>query len=230
MSTHKALLGLIDDAIDDIYTVALNPENELKLLDNLAFFVTDLAKYPGLPDDVIEHIKAEVISPHFRLLELSELEARLRLTELIDTHLWEDIPYGHVVDMLIQWLKDENVKFKPGVDETARPTHPDAMVAKEIYDNILDENSWQDYTSTGIVFLAHTLNSDTEEIPKDLEDDVIAHAVPHNASHLDITMAEAKRRIATLLYNNAFDDDQDIDNAVERLIGWILDVGIRFKN
>lgn len=230
MTTHPALLGLIDSAMYDIYRIALNPKKSLRLSDKLSHFITDLASHPDLPDDVVDHIQGEAISPHYGTLELTELEVRLRLTELIDTHLWEDIPYGHVVDMLIQWLKDEDVKFKPGANETARPLHPDASVAKEIYDNILDEDSWQDYTSVGIVFLAHTLNSDTEEIPKDLEDDVIAHAVPRDESHLDITMAEAKRRISTMLYNNAFDEGQDIDNAIEALIGWILDAGVRFKN
>lgn len=230
MTTHPALLGLIDGAVYDIYKIALNPKKDLRLSDNLSYFITDLANHPDLPDDVVDHIQGEVISAHYDTLELTELEVRLRLTELIDTHLWEDIPYGHVVDMLIKWLKDEDVKFKPGADETASLIHPDAMVAKEIYDNILNENSWQDYTSTGIVFLAHTLNSDTEEIPKDLQADIIAHAVPHNASHLDITMAEAKHRITTLLYNNAFDEDQDIDNAIEELIGCVLDAGVRFKS
>lgn len=230
MTTHPALLGLIDDAMYNIYKIALNPKKSLQLSDNLSHFITDLVSHPDLPDDVIDHIQGEAISPHYGTLELTELEVRLRLTELIDTHLWEDIPYGHMVDMLIQWLKDEDVKFKPGISETARPIHPDASVAKEIYDNMLDEDGWQDYTSVGIVFLAHTLNSDTEEIPKELEDDIIAHAVPRDASHLDITIAEARRRIATLLYNNAFDEDQDIDIAIEVLIGWVLDAGVRFKN
>lgn len=113
MDTNPAIKGLVADAVYEIYRYVFNPPRKNRdLPDNIGFFITDLNKNLRLPEDVIEAIKSEAISPHYLTVNITREDAVKRMLKVVNDSAFEDGDYEPLVKMLMSWLDQEGTQFR----------------------------------------------------------------------------------------------------------------------